>query len=98
MSSSSDVSTVIQDYVTNENIKLNKGQSVNLIQKINNENCLIQIISSEQQNVEVIVPISIIRIANNKQSKLILQSQISSIQNEDIYSKAAKSGNQIQLS
>ena len=78
-------SIIIQDYTTqNENVKLFKGQHVNLIQKLNNENCLIQIINNEQQQIELIVPISIIKI--QKQSNKVTQPS-SSQQVDDFYSK-----------
>ena len=84
---------VIQDYTTNENIKLAKGQTVNFLQKLNNENCLIQLITDQQQ-IDLIVPTNIIKL---QKSKVILQTQSSSssssqqqVLNEDFYSKNLK--------
>ena len=68
---------MLSDYTTSENIQLTKGQQVQIIQKLNNESCLVQLVNSndvgtthqQQQSSTIEVPLNILKISNGKFSK-----------------------------
>ena len=75
---SSDITTLLGDYVTTDNVHLVKGQHIQILQRLNNEFCLVQLLSDSKLNgenvnvmngqqkqvVEVQVPISLIKYRN----------------------------------
>ena len=65
---------MLGDYTTSDNVHLFKGQHVQIIQRLNNEFCLVQLLSNSnltdqtngqpKQVVEVQVPIGLIKYRN----------------------------------
>ena len=71
---SNDISTLLSDYTTPDNIHLYKGQHIQVMQRLNNEFCLVQVLNTETQTsnepstsasskkaIEVQVPVNLIK-------------------------------------
>ena len=69
-----EITSLISDYTINENLQLYKGQHVQIIQRLNNEFCLVQLLNStvvdspkdnsHKQFIEFQIPISILKSRN----------------------------------
>ncbi len=73
---SNEVNCLTSDYTTADNIQLFKGQHVQIIQRLNNDTCLVHVINnsaestsdlkSSKQLIEVQIPAQLIKMRNNK--------------------------------
>ncbi len=68
-----EITTLLGDYTTTENVQLYKGQHVQIIQRLNNDYCLVQLLnhpsgsneannSTQKQPLEVQIPSNLIKI------------------------------------
>jgi hypothetical protein len=50
LKASNDITTLLSDYTTSDNVHLVKGQHVQIVQRLNNELCIVQLLSGTNKD------------------------------------------------